>query len=637
MAAFANTWANSVSILKTIDTASTSNVVIEVLGYYAPGDGGGGMFYFDSASSKTADEGTVVSPNSGSGRWIRIMKDHIHNIRWYGAKGDDSTNDTSVFNTALSNYANTIYIPTGNYRIGDVTVDREAFIFGNKTSVIKASTDGVTRNFLVNSDNVRFENLTFTGNTSLQPARGIQINTNKRNVKINDCVIKNGERCIEVLEGCNEIEITDNVISNNVQAVVMRVKGGNNIAIKNNIFKNNDGIGVLFDEDTVNTSNNIIIDGNIFANNVNGRALLVDYSSAKRISILNNIFNDELDVGSLELRISTTGTHAESLQQHILVSKNQFYSNTGTDLALEIDGNSATDRVENVTISDNLFTARVYNSGFDGISMDQAKNINIIGNQFKNIGRSIFVDTNCFDINVIGNRFENSQAFRTDTDSLSANIVIADNEIYGGGTLQSINIDTKTSNVVIRDNTMVNDGIESIIIRDNTENIHILNNFIKTGNIGIEWFERNDQHSNNVIIKGNHIIAASSNGIDFNDAINLANVVIEDNFFETKNEAITSAAATVQKLHVIGNTSRRFATNDVFFANTTSLNNVNTFISNVRLLDSQNTAPTSGVGGTVGEIIYNTTPIPGDYFGWVVTSNTSPTSFTWKGFGSVEA
>lgn len=43
-----------------------------VLGYHAPNDGGGGLFYWDAGSTLTPDRGTIFrSLSSPTGRWLR--------------------------------------------------------------------------------------------------------------------------------------------------------------------------------------------------------------------------------------------------------------------------------------------------------------------------------------------------------------------------------------------------------------------------------------------------------------------------------------------------------------------------------------------------------------------------------------
>lgn len=100
-------------------------------GYWAIGDGGGGMFYWDTSSSSgdngvtSKQPGTIIVPTgSTSGRWVRIYSGPI-NVRWFGARGEVRTDDDDVDDepaiskailVASSNRA-AVFIPRGIYRL----------------------------------------------------------------------------------------------------------------------------------------------------------------------------------------------------------------------------------------------------------------------------------------------------------------------------------------------------------------------------------------------------------------------------------------------------------------------------------------------------------------------------------------
>lgn len=140
----------SIAALKAL-TPSAGDAV-NVLGYYASGDGGGGTFYYDGASSATDNGGTVIAPNAGAGRWLRIYSGEV-NIRWFGAKGDNVTDDTAAIQAALGLKVSA-YIPKGRYIItaplnmtnnnsSQTTIRGDGWTETGNGSIIYAQTGGV--------------------------------------------------------------------------------------------------------------------------------------------------------------------------------------------------------------------------------------------------------------------------------------------------------------------------------------------------------------------------------------------------------------------------------------------------------------------------------------------------------------
>lgn len=78
----------------------SNNAAVRVLGYGSPGDGGGGAFRWSPLSTAAPDTGTVFAPNSGTGRWLRVIEDAISPI-WFGAKADGTSNDAPFINKAI--------------------------------------------------------------------------------------------------------------------------------------------------------------------------------------------------------------------------------------------------------------------------------------------------------------------------------------------------------------------------------------------------------------------------------------------------------------------------------------------------------------------------------------------------------
>ena len=78
-------------------------------GYYTPGDGGGGEFIYNSTSTATQDNGTVITPTSGTGRWLAIIN-AVEGVypRLFGAKGKQSPIEDDAAFVAMAKFVRDI-------------------------------------------------------------------------------------------------------------------------------------------------------------------------------------------------------------------------------------------------------------------------------------------------------------------------------------------------------------------------------------------------------------------------------------------------------------------------------------------------------------------------------------------------
>jgi hypothetical protein len=112
-----------------LTTAPTSIEEVIVGGYYQENDGGGGSFIWKTGTA-TNDSGTIfggslLTGGLTGGYFQRLIPDGIINAKWFGARGDGSTNDTTAFEK-ISAYINAkdggeLIIPEGTYIVGEQT------------------------------------------------------------------------------------------------------------------------------------------------------------------------------------------------------------------------------------------------------------------------------------------------------------------------------------------------------------------------------------------------------------------------------------------------------------------------------------------------------------------------------------
>ena len=151
------TWVDTLEDLRTI-VGTAEEAVVVMKGHTVPGDGGGGVFYWDAADQTSADnEGTIVVPDAPRvGCWKRMV-DGPWSVRWFGAKGDGTTDDTGAFHAAMEamtdakgmllppgsaapagqftpSAGNKLVVPPGVYLIGDVRIQRSIWLEGFATA-----------------------------------------------------------------------------------------------------------------------------------------------------------------------------------------------------------------------------------------------------------------------------------------------------------------------------------------------------------------------------------------------------------------------------------------------------------------------------------------------------------------------
>jgi hypothetical protein len=103
----------TVPTIAELKALTTRPAVVELTGIAA------GIFNWYAADATTADDGTVVQCTSGPvGRYIRVYNGPL-DVRWFGATGDGSTDDTAAIMAALAaaGTGGIVLAPIGDYKI----------------------------------------------------------------------------------------------------------------------------------------------------------------------------------------------------------------------------------------------------------------------------------------------------------------------------------------------------------------------------------------------------------------------------------------------------------------------------------------------------------------------------------------
>jgi hypothetical protein len=79
---------NSIADLRALSPGAAP--CLTLLGYYTPGDGGGGDFYWDPSATEADNVGTTIAPAPNpppTGRWKRLVDGPL-SVRWFGARAN---------------------------------------------------------------------------------------------------------------------------------------------------------------------------------------------------------------------------------------------------------------------------------------------------------------------------------------------------------------------------------------------------------------------------------------------------------------------------------------------------------------------------------------------------------------------
>lgn len=112
--------------LTAIPAASRhDDMLVYVASRSTDGDGGDGYWRFDAGSSATANGGTILAPDAGTGRWIRQVENGEYLVNWFGSSADWGAAASAAFAALPSTGGVVKFRPSGDYTLStQVTCDK---------------------------------------------------------------------------------------------------------------------------------------------------------------------------------------------------------------------------------------------------------------------------------------------------------------------------------------------------------------------------------------------------------------------------------------------------------------------------------------------------------------------------------
>lgn len=228
---------DNVAALKALTVASVDDGQLFLTrGYYSDNDGGQGTYVYDAASSTADNGGTVIAPTTGSGRYL-LQYSGVLNVKQFGAKGDNATDDTSKIASALAAVGSgaTVYLPSGTYIVNGSTLlpASNTTIKGDGYSTVIKRTVSTSPLFQIPASSlfsgIRFSDISFSGPSSNYPsslATAIQILENgSTGTSISGCTFEKWVIAIDVRKSNPDLIVDSCIGSKNAGTLILSEAG----------------------------------------------------------------------------------------------------------------------------------------------------------------------------------------------------------------------------------------------------------------------------------------------------------------------------------------------------------------------------------------------------------------------------
>ncbi len=137
---------NTVALLRTaVVTIANVNNLVYLKGYYAADDGGEGVFLITNVNPGADNGGTIIWSDTPGFYYVRMTNALSYSVKWFGAKGDGTTDDAAAFTAALA-ATSEVTVPDGVFAL-DTSVEVSAgkkLVLSEGTTLLRQSAASAT-------------------------------------------------------------------------------------------------------------------------------------------------------------------------------------------------------------------------------------------------------------------------------------------------------------------------------------------------------------------------------------------------------------------------------------------------------------------------------------------------------------
>ena len=426
----------NISSLRAINSA-TNGQIIATTGYYSANDGGHGMYVWNNTSTLTDDGGAIIQATGVStGRFILLVSQGV-SVRQFGAKGDDSTNDTSAIQKALNFAASAQYkrvygkegdiyrlVSPGNknFMTSSVTglaycIDIPPFVtFDLQGATLKTTSDAVivsNRNSHTTGDSyITLQNGVLDGGSTLITSKPFVFFYGMSNLKLYNLRVKNTTHLVSTITNVSNSYfdelIAENVVGNAWQ-FGLPTSGQD---VRDSVF------GKIYAYN-ITPESEPIVPGNPFIGNL-------IRCSIEQIFARNCGSGVKIQAGSKDVQIDVVDLH----------TTNNVNYNSG----LKIQGDTTT-KVQNV----NVGLVRASSQRGCGLFIEYAQNVFVS----KYIGENNAIDASYPDVWVAGDRVEIQSIFSNLTGGIGVQIR-SDAKDYNINTISIVNCGVASNSAAVQ-------------------------------------------------------------------------------------------------------------------------------------------------------------------------------------------